>query len=512
MKAQSGQLKPIEPFFGVRVLALATISFLAHLLVAGQYGYFRDELYYIAAGRHLAPGYVDFPAMLGLLAALLDRIAGDSLIAIHVVPALANAALVLTTGLIARELGGGRRAQGLAALATLVNVVFLATGSIFSMDILDALWWSLGALIVARLLRTGQSRLWLLFGLVAGLGLLTKLTILFFGFGVIAGLLLTPERGRLASRWLWVGGGIAMAFLLPYLGWNATHGWPTLSFWSHYGGHSGGPLDFLINQIVDSNLFGVPMAISGLLFFFRSKSGRPFRALGWTFALLYVLFTVLASKPYFLTPAYPILYAGGACLLTSWARRPGRRRVLSAYAGTLVLSGILLAPLAMPVLPPATFARTYGALSSLGNGGAGQSGSSVFPQYLGDRFGWPELTTTVAHVADSLPTAERSQACIFTVNYGEASALEFLGGDRLPPVISGHNNFFYWGPGRCNGSVLITVGIPASDAARSFGQVTLAATFTCTYCMPDENNLPILICRQPNLPIPELWTNARHFD
>lgn len=339
------------------VVSLALLDFLLHMLVAGNYGYFRDELYYLIAGRHLAFGYVDFPSMIALLAALVHRVAGDSLVAIHVIPALASALLVLLTGLMARELGGNRFAQFLAALASLSAVTFLATGSIFSMDVLDTLWWALAAYVLILTLGRDDPRLWLLFGAIAGLGLLTKITFAFFGFAVLAGVLLTPQRRHLRTRWPWIGGAIAFLFLLPYILWNRAHGWPTLEFWAHYGGHSGGPLSFLLNQLLAMNPLTVPLSLLGLYFYLRARSGTRYRTLGYAFVGLYVVLTVLDAKAYFLAPAYSMLFAAGAVALEE-AEARWVKPLKPLYAAVLALSGALLAPLAMPVLPPPAFAST----------------------------------------------------------------------------------------------------------------------------------------------------------
>src|SRR5437588_2897807 len=225
------------------LVGLGAASFVAHMLVAVNYGYFRDELYYIADGHHLQAGYVDQPLLMGWLAALVRVTIGDSLVAIHIIPALACALIIVVTGLIARELGGGRMAQILAGVAALFCLNFMATGSIFSMDVLDQLWWALASLIVARLLRRDAPRLWLLVGLVAAIALLTKLTVLFFGLALFLALLVTPERHYLRRRWPWLGGGIAFLGLLPYPIWNAASGWPTIEFWQHYGGIGRDPVD-----------------------------------------------------------------------------------------------------------------------------------------------------------------------------------------------------------------------------------------------------------------------------
>ncbi|HET7034261.1 MAG TPA: glycosyltransferase family 39 protein [Thermomicrobiaceae bacterium] len=497
------------------LILLALVDFAGHLAVAGNYGYFRDELYFLAAGRHLAFGYVDFPPLIALLGRLMQVSAGDNLFAIHVIPALAGALLVVVTGLMAREFDGGYLAQGLAALGSMVALVLMATASIFSMDVLDELWWALAAYLVIRLIRRDEPRLWLLVGLVCGIGLTTKLTMLFFGFALTLGLALSPSRRYFRSRWLYLGGLIAAAFLLPYILWNARHAWPTWEFWHHYGGLTGGgPLGFLANQILAANPFTLPLTIGGLIFFFRHPAGRPYRALGWTFVILYLLFTLINAKSYFLLPAYPMLFAGGACLIAGVAGRPRWRWLRWGFPALLVLSGILLAPLAMPVLSPALYARSYSHLSGAGNSSAGQDTAGVFPQYLGDRFGWPELAATMAAAYHQLSPAEQAQACIFTANYGEASALNHDAARYgLPPAISGHNNYFLWGPGRCSGSVLLTVGLSRSEVEESFASAVHVATTSCRYCVAGENGLPVYLATQPRFDtVDRAWPRVKHFD
>jgi hypothetical protein len=228
--------------------------------------------------------------------------------------------------------------------------------------------------------------------------------------------------------------------------------------------------------------------------------------------ILVVVLVLLAAKPYTLSPAYPTLFAGGAIV---FARFGGRAwRVLRPlYVALLLLSGALLAPLAMPVLPPATFASTYGSLSGTTNAAAGQSQQGVFPQPLGDRFGWDNMTRTVASAYDGLPARERSRACVFTSNYGEASALNFLGEKRgLPPTISGHNTYYLWGPGRCTGEVMITVGVPRNQIERGYAAVKRPATITCRYCMPEENGVPVYVATEPRAPLGQLWPETKHYE
>ncbi len=223
------------------------------MLIADNYGYYRDELYYIADGRHLQAGYVDQPLMMGWLAALLRVIAGDSLVAIHVIPALACALLIVVTGLMARELGGGRTAQLIAAATTLFAVILYGFGSMFSMDVLDELWWGVASLILLRIVRQNSPRLWPLVGVVVAIALLTKLTVLFFCVALVLGLLLTPQRRHLLTPWPWLAAAIASLGLLPYVIWNALYGWPTWEFWHHYGRFGTSAVVFFASQIVQMN-------------------------------------------------------------------------------------------------------------------------------------------------------------------------------------------------------------------------------------------------------------------
>ncbi len=476
--------------------ALAGVSFVAHMLVAGNYGYFRDELYYIADGRHLQLGYVDQPLLMGWLAALLRVTTGDSLVAIHVIPALACAVLIVVTGLMARELGGGRVAQFVAGAAALFTVDFMATGSLFSMDVLDQLWWALMSLILARLLRRDAPRLWLLVGLVAAIALLTKLTVLFFGLAFVLALLVTPERRYLRTRWPWLAGGIAFLGLLPYLAWNAANGWPTVDFWRHYPGIGTGPVEFLFAQLGQMNPLALPLAAAGLVFYYRTTGAR-FRLLGWTFVFVYLVLTLLRTKAYFLAPAYPIVFAAGAVMLERRALRPRLAWVRPAYAGLIALAGILIAPDIMPILPPAAVVRSYGSLE----------------QVLADRLGWDSLTQTVEEVYAGLPPAQRAQACVLASNYGEASALVQLAPPgRLPPVISGHNNYYLWGPGTCTGEVLIGVGYAPADFQAAYADITLAATERCPYCVSFEQNVPIVVASNPKISnVLQEWATVKRY-
>ncbi|MDQ3588794.1 MAG: glycosyltransferase family 39 protein [Actinomycetota bacterium] len=516
--SEPAQLKSGRRSKGVFLGATAILVYLAlaklllHLLTADDYGYFRDELYYMAAGERLDLGYVDFPPFVAIVAAVTRWLLGDSLLALHLFPVLAGVMVVVLTGLMARELGGGRFAQGMAALATLVAPSFLVMGTFLSMDAFDQLWWVLASYFLLLILKREKPRLWLVFGLVAGLGLLTKITMLYFGFAVFVGLLLTPARRHLLTPWPWLGGVVASAFLLPYVFWQLRHGWPTLEFWADYGEKvdPASPLEFLIEQVVMMQPPTLPLWLAGLYYFFFSGDGRRFRLIGWIYIILLVIFALQNAKFYFLAPAYPVLFAAGAFVVERFVWRRSRGWLKGAYAAILLMSGIVFAPLVVPLLPADTLANITG-------GGAGikqeRREEGRLPQHFADRFGWENMVATVAGVYQGLPPQERSRACIFTGNYGEAGAIDFFGSKYgLPGAISGHNSYHVWGPGDCTGEILISVGVPRSDLETAFQDVEQKDTVRCEYCMPDEDNLPVYVCRDPKVSLREVWPQVKHFD
>ncbi len=510
----SGYGKPVSSWRHIFTSTTATLAylaaadFIAHMVFAGNYGYFRDELYYIVSGtQHLSLGYVDFPPMIAYVAAFDKVFTGDSLVSIHTLPTFAEAVLVFLSGMIARELGGGRRAQFLAAVSTLLTFAFLALGSIFTPDFLDSLWWSLLAYTIIRTVRRREPKLWIITGLVIGVGLLTKLTILFFVGALLVSFLAIPSaRQYIKSRWILLGGLLSVTFLLPMIYWNAVNGWPMVHFYLEFTGDvsGGGPLSFLYTQLALMSFLNVPIFLIGLYFYLRSSEGGELRAFGLAYILLYVFMTVLDMKPYYLAPVYPALYAGGAIMIEKSSI--SRKRVFRwfgsrPYIATLAVVASLLAPIAMPILPPQTVINSYGV-------------SDYQSSPLPDRYGWSGLVSNLSVAYDALPAGLKSQACIFTSNYGEASAVNFLGrGLGLPEAISGHNNYYVWGPGACSGKVLLTMGISQSTMQRAYGNVTLLTTNKCSYCISYEEVLPIYLCINPNFTsLAALWSGVRHYD
>jgi 4-amino-4-deoxy-L-arabinose transferase-like glycosyltransferase len=288
------------------VLLLSSLSLLRLLIqFAGinHYGWFRDELYYMACGQHLAWGYVDQPPLVALIAWFARHVFGNSMFAVRFLPAMAGAAVVFLTGWITREFGGGLFAQFLASLAMLFAPAYLAFDSFLSMNAFEPLFWTLCALIAIRMAKGGPPSLWLLFGAIAGVGLENKHTMLVFGFAIVGGLLISNERRLLDSKWVWVGGAIALAIFLPNLIWEARNGWPQIAVvraGQEYKNYPVGPFRFLFEQILFLQPVELPVWLAGLAWLFAARDGKRFRFFGWAYLIVMVIFIVLIIRCLFI--------------------------------------------------------------------------------------------------------------------------------------------------------------------------------------------------------------------
>lgn len=517
---------------GWAVVSIALLQFVLHLWTNAHDNFFRDELYYIAASRHLGFGYVDFPPMTALIVAAERLLLGNSLVALRFLPAVAAVAVILLTTDMVAVLGGGLVAQVLAAFAVGLGPVFIGSSGLMSMDPFDQLWWTLAAWTLLRLIKQERPRLWLTFGLVVGIGLLTKLTIGFYVGALIVGLLLSSQRRLLFNRWLLFGGLIALVLISPYIIWNITHGFPTLDFTKNYAGgktFQANPIEFFAQQLVTVNPLTLPLWLGGLYFLFFTQSGRPYRAFGWAYVFLYVIFELLHTKFYWLSPAYPVLFASGAYGLELWTSAPqigkmdqgiggerpaGRFTWLPrTYIWVVAISGLLIVPFAIPILPLQTFIALNSHTSSTTQVKTENLATSALPQSYADRYGWQELAYKVKAAYDTLTPQEKAEACVFTSNYGEAGAVDFYGPALgLPKAISGHNSYFIWGPQGCTGQVLITVNVPMKDLVSGFDSVQPAGSTSCIYCMPYENNAPIFIARGLKLPLDKAWAGVKAYN
>ena len=494
-------------------LYLSALKLVLHFLTNGGYGYFRDELYYLACGEHLDWGYVDQAPLIAVVAWFERAAFGDSLFALRLLPALAGAATVFLTGLTAREVGGRRFAVLVACVSVIVAPYFLSLNTLLTMNAFEPLFWVACAYILVRILKYGESRLWILFGLVAGLGLMNKHSTLAFGFAVVAGLALSHSRRQFLNPWLWAGGAVALLVFAPNVIWQVQHGWPTVEVLRNADKNQNVAFslaEFIKGQVLLMHPLTVPVWAAGLYFYLFGKEARPIRALGWAFVALFALMVVFRAKVYYLTPFYPILLASGGVQVESWLERPSLRAwARPALVVVLLAGGALFAPLALPVLPVETFIRYQRALG-IEPPRTEKLRLAELPQHYADMFGWEEMTQTVAAVYNSLPPEERGRCAIFARNYGEAGAIDFFGTRYgLPKSIGKHQNYFLWGPRDYTGECVITIGEKLEDVQKSFEQTEQVATFTHPYVLPHENNNPVFLCRKPRRPLKEIWPEVK---
>ena len=494
---------------------LPAFTLLFYVLTVNGYGYHRDELYYMACGKHLGLGYVDQPPLIGLVAAFVRSFLGTSLFALRFLPAVAAAVTVWVTVKIARELGAGPYGQILAAVTSMLVPEFLGEFGYFSMNSFDVLIWAVGWWILTRILRNGNHRLWLLFGVVMGIGLENKISVLFLGFGIVVGLVLSARWETFRSPWFWLGGIIAGALFVPHLMWQQANGWPTLEFMENARTQKMLVMsvsDFLKEQFLQEGPFSILIWLSGLFFFLRT-GGHPYRVFGWAYLAILVLMIVTHGKPYYVSPAYTILFAGGAAAIELWT---SEKRLGSLVRGVVIalviLGGIPTIPFAKPVLPEDQYVR-YAAFFGIGPSTDERHHLGRLPQFYADMHGWPELGKTVAEVYNTLPLEDQKKVCIFGQNYGEAGAADLFGpvldGQR---VLSAHNSYYLWGPGKCTWEVMIVIGDDRERLLELFNSVELGRTFTCKDCMPYENNNPIWIARKLKTPLAQLWPEIKHYD
>ncbi len=502
------------------LVGLAFVYFVLEWLpgVVGSYGYFIDEFYYIACTDHLALGYVDHPPVSIFLLWMIRAAIGDSLVVLRILPALAGAATILVTGLIARRLGANTFGQLLAAGAAMAGSIFHVTFSFYSMNAPSVLMWALGFWILVEIERRDEPRLWPLFGVLAGLSLENKHTFILLPVGLAVGLALTRARRHLASRWLWIGVVICACLFLPNLIWQHTHGWPSIEFYRNadfYKNVPTPPIEILIQQILFMNPAAMPVWIAGLVFFLVTGRGRSLRHLGLIYVVLLLLMVVgQKSRPDRIADVYTILFAGGGVLLGELCERRRLRWLRQALPAALVLFGVAMAPLGLPLLPPrvaAAYATRLGVTPQIEKG---EGKRSSLPQWLADRLGWEKYVDDVEAVTRQIDPGDRNHAIIFVPSYGQAGAIELLGRGRgLPPVYATQNSYFHWGPPKDPVEVAVVTGPFLEEMVRTvYEDVELVRMHDCDWCMPWRDEVPIWLARRQKALFRDGWAGAKHYE
>ena len=480
----------------VQVAGLAASVLLLHLFTNAQYDFHRDSLYYMDSARHPAWGYVDYPPVTPTIARLSLYLFGASVWGLRLWPSLAGSLMVVLAALIAYELGGGRAARLLAAVGAATSLVLLGANWLFQTVTFDQVVWLSSFWILARLVRTGDRRLWLALGAMLGIGLETKYTVVALMVGIVVGTLATRLRRDLGTPWPWIAAGIALVIFLPNLAWQAANDWPSIQYtFNHKSAQSVdfSPITFLAEQLALIGPVAIPVWIAGLWWLLKSPDRR---VLGIAAAAAFVIY-LFAGKSYYVGPLHPFLIAAGACALEEWTAT--RRRWLQpAAAAALTLQAIVLLPVTLPVLPEAAMAR---------------SPLAGVRKDFADTVGWRDLVAQVASIYNSLSPDERNQAVILANNYGEAGAVNTYGPPLgLPTAVSGELSYYYWKPASLEGPV-IAIGFDPAFLGTLFDSCEGRGTVTNSYGLHNEEfGAPLTLCRGARFSRDVTWQRLKVFE
>jgi hypothetical protein len=481
------------------LLGISFLNLLIHLLTNGQYGFHRDELYIIDCSKHLAFGYIDMPPLTPFFAKLTISLLGETLQGLRFFPALLSSIIVFLTGLMAREMGGRLFAQILASLTIIVAPIYLVAGTQFQTIPLDQFFWVLTCYLFIRFINTNNQRLWLLIGLVVGLGLLAKYSVAFLAFAIFIGILTSNQRKLLSRRWIWFGALFGLFIFLPNIVWQVRNGFPVLEHMQALRKDESTPtLQFLIEQILIIHPFTLPIWIAGILFFIFSEQFRKYRILVWIYFIPLVVFLLMKGQSYYMGPAYPVFLAAGSVILEIKLLKKQMNWLKYAIPIILIVSSVITSPLWLPVLSIEKMKKF---------------GIADFSYDFREMIGWPELVSSVSTVYENLPNEDKKNTIIITGNYGEAGSINHYGSKfGLPEAASGIGSYYYWGPGNPDATTVIFVGYPEGYLKSYFSDVTIKEVFKNKYGINnEEQGILIILCRKPNKPISELWIEFKHF-
>jgi 4-amino-4-deoxy-L-arabinose transferase-like glycosyltransferase len=479
------------------VLPVAAAELLLLLATANRYGYHRDELYFRVAARHPAWGYDDQPALTPLLGRFSESMFGTDPRGLRVLSAIAIALAVVLVALIARELGAGRRGQAVAALSTGASGAAMAVGHLLSTTTFDVLAWLTVIFLVARILGGGDTRQWLLVGLVGGIGLENKQTVLLLIAALACGCLLDRRWALVRSPWLWAGAALAFALWSPNLIWQAQHGWPQLELADKISQEDpvGNRVQLLPLQLLLIGPLLAPLWLGGLWWLLRRDQARPYRPLGLAYVSLLSIILVAGAKPYYTMGFLLALLGAGGVVAEGWLRAQGGRRLALGVA--IVVSAAVAAALTLPLVPERNVHAT------------------PIPEINEDAIetiGWPALAATVGRVWNRLPASERSHAVVYASNYGEAGAIARFGPLLgIPRAYSGHNAFWRFGRPPDAARPIIVVGYrdPALLRGRFDGCALSARIDNGVALDNEEQGAPVWTCSTTAGAWANLWPQLR---
>ena len=503
--AHSPALKPSVWESGVAIVwAIALAKLVFHIYFNNRYGYFRDEFDYMSCGDHLQWGYVDQPPLIPFLTHLSRAVLGDSLRAIRFIPAFATSLLVVQTAAVTRELNGRRYAVVVSAICVALAPQYLSNGGLLGTNCLEPNLWLGCAYFVILAIKRNDPRYWLWFGIVAGIGMEEKYTIAVFGLGIVIGLLLTEQRRAFFNKWIWLGGVGAFLIFLPNLLWNWQNDWPFLQLIRAIRAEGRdvilGPAEFFFQQTLVVNPMAAPIWIAGLVALLVSRPLRPYRVLGWSYIVSYVIIFVQHGKNYYLAPIYPILFAAGAVAIECWIEKPEtsstRRSWLKpTIVWTLLISGAHISPIVVPMLSPEHFLAYTKTLPFKLPVNEYSHTRAALPQWYSDQFGWKEIADEAQVAWNRIPPEERADCGIFAQDYGQAGAIDFFGrAHGIPGAMSGDRTYWLWGPRGYSGNCMIVLDDRKEVLESYWTQVEYVGT-SASNDWALEQQIPVFICR-----------------
>lgn len=484
----------------------AVVAFL-HLVTAGRYDLFVNELYFIVCGRHPAFGYVDQPPLIPLLSAL-TQLGGTHVWLLRLPAVLAAVALVPLTVAFAQLLGATTRGAWLAAVAAAASPMLTAMTATLTTSALEPLAWTAIAYCVTRAVVKAEPRMWWWAGALAGLAFETRYGVIVWILALAIGLAATAQRSSLRSASLAIGVAVAALVAFPNAAWQLVHGLPFLEVIhnDNADNYTGTPLVFAIDQIFSINFLLAPLWVTGIVAPFVSPRLARFRFLAIAFVASAVLVFVTHGKNYYLAGAYPAMFALGAAACTALPRF-----LIALWCVLAAAEGALALPLVLPIYSPAKLKTTVDEMPIKLRPVEKASLGAPLTQVFSYEFGWRELAASVGEVFASLPPSDRARAAIFASTYGEAAAIDVFG-SGLPPALSGNNQYFLWGPRGFDGAVVIAVNVdPAVWSARCDSLRVAARYGESPYVMPREHDRPIVVCRGLHPPLPQLWPQLKFY-
>ncbi|MEU2037344.1 glycosyltransferase family 39 protein [Nocardia niwae] len=492
-RRQADPGEPLPPFAFGGVGAVAALGTLALLASVGRYGFFGDELYFVAAGRRLAVSYADQGPLLPAIARTMDLLAPDSLTALRLPAVFATVAAVVVTAQIAREFGGGRAAQVLAAAAYATSPFLLVQGDQLATNTIDTALWVVVSWLVVRWVRTRHDGLLVAAASVTAVDLQVKWLIPFFWIALAIGVALYGPRELLRRPALWCGAVVVVLTTAPSLMWQAAHGWPQLRLGGTVAAEQatiGGRYAWLPLALAAAGLIGGLLLVYGMWTLLRAESWRPYRFLGLLPIVLSVVFIATNGRPYYAAGCYGVLIAAGA---VRWIEN--RRRARTIVTVPLLALSVALVVFSLPL-------RAESDVEPVDT--QAQAGLEIA---LYGRFGWSELAAGTAAAYRALPEPERSSAVVIADSYWQASALDI---DRaafgLPAVYSPNRGFGYFGTPPDTATTVLWVGGTEADVRAHCAEVTAAGQADARLGYPGvTRDVTIWRCARPRAPWSRAW-------